>query len=124
MRNTEYAAGRSSLNLSDRVSTSSHPSPRINVRVRDQKGYEMVVRMKMDTKMSFLMREYTTRAVRDRDDVRFLFDGEKISEKDTPQKVRARAVRLLVYDKTLIALSQLGLISDECTEVFFFQIGG
>ena len=57
------------------------------ISVSDQTGFTMSVKMLNSVGFHFLMDAYATQAVRDRDICRFLFDGERLVEKETPKQV-------------------------------------
>ncbi|BAM79244.1 ubiquitin-like protein Smt3 [Cyanidioschyzon merolae strain 10D] len=59
----------------------------INLRVRDADGNEVQFRIKKHTPLRKLMDAYCTRKGVDLHSYRFLFDGNRINEDDTPEKL-------------------------------------
>ena len=55
--------------------------------VKDQTGFEMSVKMLNTVSVNYLMDSYAARAMRDRDHLRFFYDGEKLVESETPKQV-------------------------------------
>jgi hypothetical protein len=60
----------------------------ITLRVQDQTGFEMNVKMVNTVPLRYLMKAYAKQAMREYRDLRFLFDYEQLIAHETPQKVR------------------------------------
>eukprot|EP01133_Synstelium_polycarpum_P010751 gene10751-12520_t len=58
----------------------------INLRVRDQNGDEMLVKSKVNAPFSRLMEAYSLKTDFRPNELRFLFDGVRVHEHDTPDK--------------------------------------
>ncbi|KAK5696692.1 SUMO protein smt3 [Elasticomyces elasticus] len=84
----------------------SPPSPfdAVTLVLEDQTGYAMNVKTVSTHGFEFVMQEYAQQAVRERELLRFIFDGEKLSPTDTPK--------------------EMGCIDNDRIEVFFEQLGG
>mmetsp|Transcript_3645 Transcript_3645/g.3444 ORF Transcript_3645/g.3444 Transcript_3645/m.3444 type:complete len:97 (+) Transcript_3645:180-470(+) len=57
----------------------------ITIRVRDQTGEETVFKIKKTTKMAKVFNAYSQRKGVDSNSLRFLLDGERITEDQTPK---------------------------------------
>ncbi|EED87814.1 predicted protein, partial [Thalassiosira pseudonana CCMP1335] len=71
----------------DGTSPSRCDEERITIRTRDPLGEELSIRMKLDTKMKLVMRVFARRKGLDVSRVRFLLDGERICEENTPRSL-------------------------------------
>jgi hypothetical protein len=56
----------------------------INIKVVTQSGEEVFFKIKRNTKLSKLQGAYANKVGKDVQSIRFLYDGERISEEDTP----------------------------------------
>jgi hypothetical protein len=61
---------------------------RITIKVRDSQGGEVTFKVKPVTKMGKLMSAYCEKHGKAPASVRFLFDGTRVTENDTPASVR------------------------------------
>lgn len=57
------------------------------VRFRDQNGGEVIFHMKPTTKLEKAMNAYSAKVEREVTTLRFLFDGQRVLEDDTPASV-------------------------------------
>mmetsp|Transcript_20830 Transcript_20830/g.45103 ORF Transcript_20830/g.45103 Transcript_20830/m.45103 type:complete len:1545 (+) Transcript_20830:73-4707(+) len=71
----------------DGTSPSRCDEERITIRTRDPLGEELSIRMKLDTKMKLVMRVFARRKGLDVNRVRFLLDGGRICDDDTPRSL-------------------------------------
>ncbi|KAK3638869.1 Small ubiquitin-related modifier 1 [Elasticomyces elasticus] len=76
----------------------------VSLAVEDQTGFRMSIKVLSTGSMEALMAAYATKAMRERNVLRFFFDGERLSPKETPK--------------------QLGLIDNDLITVFIEQLGG
>lgn len=60
---------------------------RVKVNIEDTGGMKMEVTMKVNTKFKELIRTYAGKKEVDPKCIRFFFDGERVNEGDTPEKV-------------------------------------
>lgn len=63
---------------------------KIQVKFRDQSGYEVQFAMKQTTKLGKAMDAFSAKVERRRQDLRFLLDGDRIKDDDTPADVSGR----------------------------------
>ncbi|THH27586.1 hypothetical protein EUX98_g6607 [Antrodiella citrinella] len=56
----------------------------INIKVTTQTGEEVFFKIKRNTKLSKLQGAYATKVGKDVGSIRFLYDGERVQENDTP----------------------------------------
>lgn len=68
----------------------------IALHVRDQTGFETSVKMLNTVGLRYLMQQYAASALRDVRFCRFLFDGERLVESETPKKVGLSNSRMRV----------------------------
>jgi hypothetical protein len=59
----------------------------ITLRLQDQTGFEMNVKMVNTVPLKYLMKTYAKQAKREYEDTRFLFDEEKLTARETPRQV-------------------------------------
>ncbi|KAH8916458.1 small ubiquitin-like modifier [Atractiella rhizophila] len=59
----------------------------INIKVTDQSGAEVFFKIKTTTKLGKLMDAYADRQGKQREHVRFLYDGQRVGAEDTPAKL-------------------------------------
>ena len=86
-------------------SSSSPPSsPQITLRVVGQDGHEVNYKMKVSTSLGKVMQEYAQRIGVSKADLRFLFDGRRIANDETPK---------------ILEMQEMDVI-----EVFLHQTGG
>lgn len=78
-------------------------SEQITIRVRDQTGEETVFKIKKTTKMSKVFGAYATRKGVESNSLRFLLDGERIADDQTP-----KTLELEDQDQIDCVLEQLG----------------
>lgn len=78
-------------------------SEQITLRVRDQTGEETVFKIKKTTKMSKVFSAYAQRKGVDSNSLRFLLDGERITDDQTP-----KTLELENDDQIDCVLEQLG----------------
>uniref|UniRef100_A0A915D9B9 Small ubiquitin-related modifier n=1 Tax=Ditylenchus dipsaci TaxID=166011 RepID=A0A915D9B9_9BILA len=83
---------------------SDSSTPTMLVKVRDQTGKEHHYNIKPHLKLSVVMEAFASYLGMKLSDLRFLFDGRRISESTTP--------------------NDLGLQNEDLIEVFHFQYGG
>lgn len=76
----------------------------INVRVVSQNGNEVQIKMKPTTEFRRMMKAYCERQGVSQSAVRFLFDGQRVGEEQTPK--------------------ELGMESDDVIDVVLQQTGG
>lgn len=76
----------------------------INIRVKDQDSNEVRFKIKSTTSLKKVMDAYCQRQGLQRDALRFLFDGDRVQDNDTPESRE--------------------LEDDDCLEVFVQQLGG
>jgi hypothetical protein len=62
--------------------------PRIDIKVRDNQGGEMTFKVKLETKLGKLMNVYCDKNGKNPQQVRFLYDGVRITADNTPGSVR------------------------------------
>ncbi|KIK68460.1 hypothetical protein GYMLUDRAFT_35882 [Collybiopsis luxurians FD-317 M1] len=72
-----------SLGTQDDVKTEDAHAP-INVKVVSATGEEVFFKIKRSTKLSKLQGAYANKVGKDVNSIRFLYDGSRISEADTP----------------------------------------
>ncbi|KAK5740388.1 Small ubiquitin-related modifier 1 [Elasticomyces elasticus] len=83
------------------------PPPRVEVLtlvMEDQTGYAMSVRTVSTHGFDYVMEAYSKQAVREREALRFFYEGDKLTGEETPK--------------------QLGLVDNDKIEVYFEQLGG
>ena len=91
--------------MSDEASAGGESKPdTLNVKVVSQDGTEIFFKCKPHTNMSRLMNAYATRQGVNLKSVRFLFDGERVREDQTPK--------------------DLGLEDGDSIDVVMEQVGG
>jgi len=56
----------------------------INIKVTTQTGEEVFFKIKRNTKLSKLQGAYATKVGKDVSSIRFLYDGQRVNENDTP----------------------------------------
>ncbi|GFH57312.1 hypothetical protein CTEN210_13788 [Chaetoceros tenuissimus] len=78
-------------------------SEQITIRVRDQSGEETVFKIKQTTKMSKVFNAYAQRKGLDPKALRFLLDGQRIADDETP-----KTLELEDEDQIDCLLEQLG----------------
>jgi hypothetical protein len=92
----------------------------LNIKVTDNNN-EVFFKIKRSTKLDKLMRAFCERQGKDRGTVRFLFDGVKVNDGDTPENVR-QAAGLLT--SSVANEDQLDMSDGDTLEVHQEQIGG
>ncbi|KAJ2932697.1 hypothetical protein H1R20_g4401, partial [Candolleomyces eurysporus] len=60
------------------------PNATINIKVVSSTGEEVFFKIKRSTKLSKLQGAYASKVGKDVSSIRFLYDGERIQEEDTP----------------------------------------
>ena len=61
--------------------------PHINIKVKSQDGTEIFFKIKRTTQLKKLMDAYCTRQGLSQNQCRFIFDGERLKDDDTPDKL-------------------------------------
>ncbi len=61
--------------------------PHINIKVKAQDGTEIFFKIKRTTQLKKLMEAYCTRQGLSANQCRFIFDGERLKDDDTPDKL-------------------------------------
>ena len=61
--------------------------PHINIKVKAQDGTEIFFKIKRSTQLKKLMDAYCTRQGLSINQCRFIFDGERLKDDDTPEKL-------------------------------------
>mmetsp|Transcript_8457 Transcript_8457/g.12805 ORF Transcript_8457/g.12805 Transcript_8457/m.12805 type:complete len:92 (-) Transcript_8457:1138-1413(-) len=89
--------------MSDDQQETKPDGEQITIRVRDQTGEETVFKIKKTTKMSKVFNAYANRKGVDSKALRFLLDGERIGEDQTP-----KLLELEDEDQIDCLLEQLG----------------
>ena len=64
------------------------PRPHINIRCRNLAGEEVQFKIRPYTKLQKVMDTYSARISRERKELRFMFDGQRVLDDDTPENVR------------------------------------
>lgn len=83
----------------------------ITIRVKDQTGEETMFKIKKSTKMSKVFSAYAQRKGVEVSSIRFLLDGERINDTDTP-----KMLELEDEDQIDCVLQQVGGADDEAGE--------
>lgn len=73
----------------------------IVLRLQDQTGYEVNMKMLNTVPMAYLMDVFAQRAMRERRCLRFFVDGEKLNEKETPKQVSRGLRKILSITRKL-----------------------
>jgi len=60
------------------------PNAPINIKVMTQTGEEVFFKIKRNTKLSKLQGAYAAKVGKDVGSIRFLYDGQRVNESDTP----------------------------------------
>ncbi|KAI0824420.1 small ubiquitin-like modifier [Trametes gibbosa] len=68
----------------DPESKAQDPTAPINIKVVTQTGEEVFFKIKMNTKLSKLQTAYASKVGKDVNSIRFLYDGTRIGDDDTP----------------------------------------
>ncbi|KIM31157.1 hypothetical protein M408DRAFT_327448 [Serendipita vermifera MAFF 305830] len=76
----------------------------INIKVVTSQGDEVYFKIKRNTKLTKLRSAYATKVGKDLNSIRFLYDGNRITEEDTPDS--------------------LGMDNDDSIDVMVEQVGG
>ncbi|XP_022096752.1 small ubiquitin-related modifier 1-B-like [Acanthaster planci] len=63
----------------------------IKIKVRDEMGTEVLFKVKMSTQMRKIKEKYCEKASKNVSNIRFLFDGETISDDTTPKELQMEA---------------------------------
>ncbi|PXF48224.1 Small ubiquitin-related modifier 2 [Gracilariopsis chorda] len=69
------------------VDAKPEPGDQINIKVRDAEGNEVQFKIKKTTQLKKLMDAYCLRMGTAKGAYRFLFDGHRINEEDTPESL-------------------------------------
>lgn len=77
----------------------------IALHVRDQTGFETSVKTLNTVGLRYLMEQYAASALRDVRFCRFLFDGERLVESETPKKVGLLGPRMCLCVSTLTGVA-------------------
>ncbi|KIY64280.1 ubiquitin-like protein [Cylindrobasidium torrendii FP15055 ss-10] len=67
--------------------SSQDPNAPISIKVATQTGEEVFFKIKRSTKLSKLQGAYAAKIGKDVGSIRFLYDGERINEDDTPSSL-------------------------------------
>ncbi|KAF7799172.1 hypothetical protein EIP86_010403 [Pleurotus ostreatoroseus] len=78
MSDTEPAATQDQLQLK------AEDNAPINIKVTTQNGDEVFFKIKRNTKLSKLQGAYANKVGKDVNSIRFLYDGNRINDDDTP----------------------------------------
>ena len=97
--------------MSDEDNKGGDTNEPITIRVKDQTGEETMFKIKKSTKMSKVFTAYAQRKGVDQGSLRFLLDGERISETDTP-----KMLELEDEDQIDCVLAQVGGADDDNDE--------
>ena len=95
-------------------------SEHLNIKVTDGNN-EVFFKIKRTTKLDKLMKAFCERQGKDSTTVRFLFDGDKVVEGDTPEKVRMMPLEI---HHSILTKLKLDMNDGDTLEVFQEQIGG
>ncbi|KAK0520092.1 SUMO protein smt3 [Tilletia horrida] len=60
------------------------PAEQLNIKVKDADGNEVFFKVKKHTRLSKLRKAYADRMGKQEAQIRFVFDGERITDEDTP----------------------------------------
>ncbi|KAI0631419.1 small ubiquitin-like modifier [Trametes polyzona] len=71
-------------NTQEGESKAQDPSAPINIKVVTQTGEEVFFKIKRNTKLSKLQGAYANKVGKDVNSIRFLYDGNRINDDDTP----------------------------------------
>ncbi|KIJ40287.1 hypothetical protein M422DRAFT_32330 [Sphaerobolus stellatus SS14] len=80
------------------------PNAPINIKVVSSTGEEVFFKIKRSTKLTKLQGAYAAKVGKDVNNIRFLYDGERITEEDTP--------------------GSLGMEDNDAIDVMVEQVGG
>lgn len=69
------------------TSSTSQPTPKLKLRFNEQNGHEVFILVSPQMPFSKIFKGYTTKRNLDHGHVRFLFDGNRIKEDDTPKSL-------------------------------------
>jgi hypothetical protein len=78
----------------------------LNIKVTDGNN-EVFFKIKKSTKLNKLMRAFCERQGKDMQTVRFLFDGARVREEDTPNNVRHNAMFVPISTYQYLCLDRL-----------------
>ncbi len=83
MADTSAATGQSTAAPGSAAQDAQH----INIKVKAQDGTEIFFKIKRSTQLKKLMDAYCTRQGLSGNQCRFIFDGERLKDDDTPDKL-------------------------------------
>ena len=69
------------------ANTAAADAQHINIKVKAQDGTEIFFKIKRSTQLKKLMDAYCTRQGLSANQCRFIFDGERLKDDDTPEKL-------------------------------------
>lgn len=94
------------------------PAEHLNIKVTDNNN-EVFFKIKRSTKLEKLMKAFCERQGKDLNTVRFLYDGDRVTQNDSPDTVCASH-----WHSARSNMLQLGMDDGDTLEVHQEQIGG